>query len=167
MSEYQKGFNSKGELWIGLDQLHEVTSSGKWRLDVVMGDWKDKNYTARYNEFSVGSKGTGYALTIGLFDGDASTLGDSMITTSPGDNQNGMKFSTKDVDNDMVVDKSCSTAYGGSGGWWYNRCYVSNPNGGENRKDASWKGIVWYDRGDLGTSWNAWKSSELSITQIA
>ena len=76
--DYKKGFKSKGELWLGLDQLHALTSLGTWRLDVVIWDWNDQTYTARYNEFSVGSESTNYTLTIGSFDSAASTLGDSM-----------------------------------------------------------------------------------------
>ena len=164
-TEYQNGFSSKGELWLGLDQIHDLTKQGQWRLDVVMGDWYGQTYNARYNDFRVGSEATDYTLTIASFDSSASNLGDSMITRSSYTNLNGMKFSTKDRDNDKRT-YHCSTEWFGHGGWWLNECGYSNPNGLNLQSASGYSGIVWYFGGSRGKSKNSWKSSQLTITQI-
>ena len=57
---------------------------------------------------------------------------------------NGMKFSTKDRDNDRKSDYSCAQDY--KGAWWYKRCYDSNLNGlylrGHHTSYAD--GVNWY-----------------------
>ena len=56
----------------------------------------------------------GYRLHIGGYSG---TAGDSM--TGPGaGNHNGMKFSTRDRDNDQGRDYHCAESF--EGGWWFN-----------------------------------------------
>ena len=42
-----------GESWIGLDRLHEITTSGSFGLKVIMGDYDGKTYNAIYHEFQV------------------------------------------------------------------------------------------------------------------
>ena len=65
----------------------------------------------------IGDVSTEYVLTVGGYSG---TAGDSFGYHS------GMKFSTKDNDNDVRND-NCATRY--TGAWWYNGCYYSNLNG--------------------------------------
>ena len=160
-TEYKTGFNSNGELWLGLDQISALTSTGTWRLDVVLGDWDGQTYNARYNHFSVGLEATDYTLTIASFDSGASTLGDDMIASH---SLNGMKFSTMDVDNDNYSGVSCSS-FRGYGGWWFSACGYTNLNG-QNDQNAGQSGIRWYHGGNRGRSGNSWKSSQLTITQI-
>ena len=162
--EYQEGFNSNGELWLGLDLLHSHTASGTWRLDVWMQDWDNSNYTARYEKFKVENESSDYQVMISSFDPSASTLGDSLISIHSYSNTNGMKFSTKDRDNDKYGD-SCSV-YSGSGGFWYNDCGFCNPNG-RNDKNARSKGITWLYGGTRGNSWKSWKSAEFTMTKTA
>ena len=52
---------------------------------------------------------------------------------------NGMKFTTKDRDNDISND-NCAVQW--KGGWWYEGCYDSNLNG-LYLKDYSAQGIIW------------------------
>jgi ficolin len=67
-----------------------------------------------------------------------------------------MKFSTWDQDNDNSATVSCALSY--KGGWWYNKCHASNPNGlylaGQNAEHA--RGITCAD----------WKGQGYSLKEI-
>uniref|UniRef100_A0A1X7TSZ8 Fibrinogen C-terminal domain-containing protein n=1 Tax=Amphimedon queenslandica TaxID=400682 RepID=A0A1X7TSZ8_AMPQE len=62
---------------------------------------------------------TEYILTVGGYFGTAA--GDSLAQ------QNVMKFSTRDNDNDALSRYNC--AQYSTGAWWYYDCYYSNLNG--------------------------------------
>ena len=130
-SEYKKGFgtvpiestDSTGEFWIGLYSLHCLTNQGQWELRI---DYTFANGTKgylTYSNFRVGPATEQYPLTISGFDG---------VTTDPSLPRplNGMKFSTKDNDNDLSDYVNCATQHAGGdpGGWWYQRCSFINPN---------------------------------------
>merc|ERR1712142_605612 len=125
------GFGSSGQriFWLGLEELHRLTSTGKWRLKVRV-KW-DKNGYPSYDtdsragtygesemdDFQVGSEATNYRLGIGNqlskdnWEGDPFHYSDLDL--------NGMAFSTKDRDNDRFSG-NCASGYWG--GWWFNRC---------------------------------------------
>ena len=92
--EYEMGFSSlTGEFWFGLNALHCLTSQGQWELRI---DLKLTNGTIiylSYKKFAVGPGSEQYPLTISGFTG---------YTTDPigTHNQNTMKFTTRDRDND-------------------------------------------------------------------
>ena len=69
-AEYQKGFCAKGELklksiynifihipsgesWLGLDNLHSLTSQQDYKLKITMTDFDGKKYIAVYDQFVV------------------------------------------------------------------------------------------------------------------
>merc|ERR1711962_1755857 len=104
-AEYKTGFSSNGELWLGLDELHRLTTGGPYGLRVTMKDWDDKEYTAVYSNFQVGP-GDDYVLSVSGFESSSSTLGDSMAR------HNGMRFSAKDRDVD-THSAHCSQTRGG------------------------------------------------------
>merc|ERR1712012_661217 len=93
-AEYQEGFSANGEVWIGLDRLHQLTSGRSYSLRITMTDYDGSEYRSVFEQFEVGP-GNGYRLTLGKFNAALSTLGDFMAT------HNGMKFSTKDRDQDV------------------------------------------------------------------
>ena len=84
-----------------------------------------------------------YRLWIGEYSG---TAGDAILYSRNDDwNLNGMKFSTKDHDNDYHS-SNCATKFGG-GGWWYNYCMASNLNGHNHANGITGRagdGIYWY-----------------------
>lgn len=60
-------------------------------------------------------------------------------------NQNGMKFTTKDQDND-THNKNCAVM--NHSGWWFKDCFWSNLNGWyRNSAVHQWESIIWYTLG--------------------
>lgn len=74
--------------------------------------------------------------------------------------QNGMKFSTKDNDNDKRG-SNCAATYGN--GWWFKNCHHSNLNGIYFKKQTSTNtGLTWY-YWENGYKWESLKSSKMMI----
>ena len=42
-----------GEVWLGLEKLHQLTSARDYKLQVKMKDWDDRTYIAVYDQFEV------------------------------------------------------------------------------------------------------------------
>ncbi|XP_065895666.1 fibrinogen C domain-containing protein 1-like [Dysidea avara] len=103
--DYEDGFGSlNGEFWFGLRGMHTLTNQGQWELRI--------DYA-----FNNGTKG---------FDG---------VTTDPiagSYSLNGMKFTTRDRDNDIRRNPpyNCAVHHvgGNAGGWWYKSCSNIFPN---------------------------------------
>lgn len=170
-AEYEEGFSSHGEVWLGLAELHKVTSNGSWGLLVKLTDWNDKIYWAYYDRFQVG-RGPGYRLDISGFNPrearleDQLKLGDGLTYTSSNHITHGMSFSARDRDQDPWRG-SCSVEHSGSGGWWYNQCGVVRPNGwgSDTMQTQGYKYIGWQYGGERGTTWNSWAASQLIIVR--
>ncbi|XP_042686536.1 tenascin isoform X6 [Centrocercus urophasianus] len=137
---YVAGFGDpKDEFWIGLENLHKISSQGQYELRV---DLKDRGETAYavYDRFSVGDAKTRYRLRV---DGYSGTAGDSMTY------HNGRSFSTFDKDNDSAI-TNCALSY--KGAFWYKNCHRVNLMGryGDNNHSQ-------------GVNWFHWKGHEYSI----
>ncbi|XP_009871583.1 PREDICTED: tenascin [Apaloderma vittatum] len=137
---YVTGFGDlKDEFWIGLENLHRITSQGQYELRV---DLRDKGETAYavYDRFSVGDAKSRYRLRV---DGYSGTAGDSMTY------HNGRSFSTFDKDNDSAI-TNCALSY--KGAFWYKNCHRVNLMGryGDNSHSQ-------------GVNWFHWKGHEYSI----
>ena len=123
---YEAGFgilpvndkDTSGEFWIGLYSLHCLTNQGQWELRIDYTFPNGTNGYLSYSNFRVGPATEQYPLTISGYSG---------VTTDPfssHDKLNGMKFTTRDRDNDRWSG-NCATNHqdnGFRGGWWYNSC---------------------------------------------
>ena len=120
--EYENGFGSlnTGEFWYGLKNLHCLTSKGTWEMMIDLELTDGTSISLHYRTVRVGPAEDMYTLTIGEYQG---TIDDPMAY------HNGMKFTTKDVDNDNIAFVNCALHRGKSnGGWWYDNCWHIDPN---------------------------------------
>ncbi|XP_072397440.1 microfibril-associated glycoprotein 4-like [Diabrotica undecimpunctata] len=136
--DYKFGFgNLEGEFWIGLETIYYLTAFEDMELLVELTDKNDVKYYANYGRFSIGPELEGYILKAASpYSG---TAGDNM------DYHLGQKFTTKDLDQDKWPQDNCANF--SMGGWWYNNCYSSNPNGQhrnmKHTEDLKRKGMNW------------------------
>ncbi|XP_061656274.1 tenascin-like isoform X2 [Phyllopteryx taeniolatus] len=137
---YTAGFgNVNDEFWLGLSNLHKITSAGQYVLRVDLRDSGESAY-AQYDKFSIAEPRTRYKIYIGAYSG---TAGDSMTY------HQGRPFSTFDNDNDIAV-TNCALSY--KGAFWYKNCHRVNLMGKYGDKSHS-KGVNWFH----------WKGHETSI----
>ncbi|XP_067846946.1 angiopoietin-related protein 3 [Heptranchias perlo] len=135
---YENGFGTlEGEFWLGLKKVHHITQQGDYILHIELEDWKSEKRFIKYI-FSLEERETDYTLQISDI-----LLGNLLNAMTE---QAGMKFSTKDRDNDMRNDTNCAESY--SGGWWFNTCGGANLNGKyikvrSKGKPERRKGIFW------------------------
>ncbi|XP_047696079.1 tenascin-N isoform X7 [Prionailurus viverrinus] len=116
---YVEGFGDPmKEFWLGLDQLHNLTTGTATRYEVRV-DLQTANESAYavYDFFQVASSKERYKLSVGKYRG---TAGDALTY------HNGWKFTTFDRDNDIALSNCALTHHGG---WWYKNCHLANPNG--------------------------------------
>ncbi|XP_064371674.1 tenascin-N [Dromaius novaehollandiae] len=140
--DYVEGFGDPaGEFWLGLDKLHNLTSSTpiRYELRVDLRTSSESAY-AVYDFFQVASSRDRYRLSVGNYRGNA---GDAMTY------HHGWKFTTWDRDNDVAL-SNCALTHRGA--WWYKNCHLANLNGkyGESKHSE-------------GVNWEPWKGHEFSI----
>jgi hypothetical protein len=135
--QYASGFgNLETNFWLGNDNIHSITSQGKYELRVDLEDYNGDTAYANYGFFFVDDAKSKYILHVSDYIG---TAGDSFTA-----NGNGKKFSTFDKDNDIHSKSNCAQNYHGA--WWYSACHTSNLNGDYgNMKTA------------MGPVWQPWK----------
>ncbi|XP_056601837.1 tenascin isoform X1 [Triplophysa dalaica] len=137
---YTAGFGDlNDEFWLGLSNLHKITSNGQYELRVDLKD-KDESAYAQYDKFSISEPRSHYKVHVGGYTG---TAGDSMTY------HNGRPFSTYDHDKDIAV-TNCALSY--KGAFWYKNCHRVNIMGRYGDNSHS-KGVNWFH----------WKGHEHSI----
>uniref|UniRef100_A0A8C2JCK6 Tenascin C n=1 Tax=Cyprinus carpio TaxID=7962 RepID=A0A8C2JCK6_CYPCA len=137
---YTAGFGDlNDEFWLGLSNLHKITSSGQYELRVDLRDKGESAY-AQYDKFSVSEPRSRYKVHVGGYSG---TAGDSMTY------HHGRPFSTYDNDHDIAV-TNCALSY--KGAFWYKNCHRVNIMGRYGDNSHS-KGVNWFH----------WKGHEHSI----
>nr|XP_049608492.1 fibrinogen C domain-containing protein 1-like [Syngnathus scovelli] len=155
--DYREGFGDPaGEHWLGLRNIHALTASGAYQLRIDFTASDGRKYYARYDNFWVGRNSRdpekdGYPLVVSGYSGDA---GDKLAYHS------GMKFSTKDRDQDTSNNLHCANYW--KGAWWYDACYSSNLNGlykATGTCDST--NAVWHDLG--GSRYTCLRFVEMKI----
>ncbi|KXJ78532.1 hypothetical protein RP20_CCG004320 [Aedes albopictus] len=111
-NEYKFGFgNLRNNFWLGLEKLHQLTTSSAYDLMVVMENYLDFVAFQRYENFAVRDESEAYSLS--LSDANTGTAGDSLLI------YNGEKFSTFDRANNKGT-ANCAAEM--AGGYWHYDC---------------------------------------------
>ena len=141
--EYERGFgNLSSDYWLGLTSLHQLLQlNGANELRIDMKDYSGNSAYAKYSSFNVGDSNSKYTLNVSGYSG---TAGDAMTASGYSYyNVNGMKFSTKDQDNDKQSIGHCAGQH--KGGWWFNNCHQAFLNGLYQKGFyRTWDKILWY-----------------------
>ncbi|XP_063415919.1 fibrinogen C domain-containing protein 1-like [Mytilus trossulus] len=136
--DYRIGFGLvAGEHWLGNNYIHAITRQRSYKVRFDLEDFEGRTKYAIYTVFSINNEGTNYTLSIEGFSG---TAGDSM-KLDDGISNNGMMFSTRDRENDLLEGKDCAARKGGA--WWYNHCTGANINGIYGRNAAERSSVHW------------------------
>ncbi|XP_065895658.1 fibrinogen C domain-containing protein 1-B-like [Dysidea avara] len=135
--DYEDGFGSLiGEFWYGLRAIHCLTNRGQWELRIDYTFTNETKGYLSYSNFRIGPATEQYPLTISGFDG---------VTTNPFSYINGMKFTTRDRDNDLCNDNCAVQGHGGNaGGWWYACCSIIHLNHQYNHNQTIRFYNMWY-----------------------
>jgi len=109
-AEFRTGFNdSRGNYWLGLELLHQLTLSGRYKLKFELQSRTSLNwYYAEYSTFIVLGETLEYLVHMGGYSGNAGQ--DSFRL------QNGMMFTTFDRDNDQSKKNCARLNYSG---FWF------------------------------------------------
>ena len=72
-ADYKYGFgNLNGEFWLGLDKIHHLTKSVRYKLRVELKEVGGKTAFAEYDMFAITSEKTKYQLSLGTYSGENS-----------------------------------------------------------------------------------------------
>nr|KAG5690199.1 hypothetical protein BaRGS_016590 [Batillaria attramentaria] len=111
--EYRFGFGDiRGNFWLGLDNIHLLTTARNQTLRVDLQDFDNNTAYAEYRFFAIDGPDSFYRLHV---DGDSLDL------------NNNHAFSTHDSDHDSWSSNNC--AVDRHGAWWYVKCGYSSLNG--------------------------------------
>ena len=129
--DYKAGFGDPaGEFWLGLNQLHTLTTNGNYGL---RGTYRADNgdvFCALYSHISVNDESDNYRLFVSGYQAGSSNAGDSLSV-----HHNSMEFSTRERDNDKWF-SNCAQDEQNAG--WLNRCSAADVLG------VYGVGIQWY-----------------------
>ena len=69
-TDYNNGFgNFSGEFWLGLDKIHRLSNSERYKLRVDLEDTQGNTAYAEYDMFAITSERTKYQLSLGTYSG--------------------------------------------------------------------------------------------------
>ena len=118
---YVNGFGEvDGNFWLGLEEIHQVTTTHNVSLYTNIETFEGEAFTMKLQIFSVNDATTNYAWNFSGFSQSYDRVKGSVL----GSWHNAMMFTTRDRDNDLW-----STGNSRRRGWWYNSCGLMNLNG--------------------------------------
>ena len=118
--DYELGFgNLEEEFWLGLQNIHRLTTRDGVELRIDLQDEHGNNVTWTYQEFRLDGSADKYRLHIGQAEGPPEVF-DAMA------HHNNRPFSTYDRDNDEHA-TNCAERYRNA--WWNGGCLNANLNG--------------------------------------
>ncbi|KAM4749993.1 LOW QUALITY PROTEIN: microfibril-associated glycoprotein 4-like [Anableps anableps] len=129
----------------------DMETDGGWTFRYgisFMSTWRTESMGKKYSFFPIDSENPGYQLHLGSF--TRGTAADSLS------NQNPMKFTTLDKDQDQW-DKNCTQQY--LGGFLFNACHMANPTG-----MYAPHGAIGFENVDM--IWHTWKGWNYSLKSI-
>ncbi|CAG2221988.1 Fibrinogen-like protein 1-like protein,Techylectin-5B,Ficolin-1-A,Fibrinogen C domain-containing protein 1-A,Fibrinogen C domain-containing protein 1,Fibrinogen C domain-containing protein 1-B,Angiopoietin-2,Fibroleukin,Fibrinogen-like protein 1,Ficolin-2,Ficolin-1,Angiopoietin-related protein 7,Techylectin-5A,Angiopoietin-4,Ryncolin-4 [Mytilus edulis] len=145
-NDYKNGFGSVSENhWLGNDNLHILTTSRNYVVRFEVHDFNNKTAYAEYQNFKVDNEASQYRVT---FAGYTGTAGNGF------ESNNGMKFTTRDRDNDL---HPYHCGKGQIGAWWYNACGKSSLNGIYKQEGTTVAKRIY---------WKTWRPTTLKATEI-
>ncbi|XP_066913825.1 microfibril-associated glycoprotein 4-like [Clytia hemisphaerica] len=121
-SKYENGFgvSNGGEYWLGLKNLHLLTTSKSHDLFVIVEAFSGKTQVKRFASFTIGTPASKY-----VFNYEKVLPRYSEFDLFKRDK--GQKFSSIDQDNDAMTGGNCANQY--PGGWWFSNCHHDFMNG--------------------------------------
>ncbi|XP_042144138.1 ficolin-1-like [Ixodes scapularis] len=160
IKHYESGFKTQGGAsWIGLDNLHALTSfpNNQQALRIELTKIGQREPTVLlYHKFVVGSKQEGYKLTVADYEGPHQDY-DALSY------HNGQKFTVKKSMTQPPDGDRCSARL--SGGWWFKDCNEANLNGRKFTYTSPTKalGITWHIKGQEESYYYPYDSVEMKI----
>ncbi|CAC5394018.1 Fibroleukin,Angiopoietin-related protein 2,Angiopoietin-1 [Mytilus coruscus] len=145
--DYKKGFGRvSGEYWIGNDKIFNILNGKSYSLRFDMERWSGEWRYAQYEIFKIADESEDYKLTLAGYTGTAGNAMQGNFSELIG-----LRFSTKDRDNDAWQGGHCADYM--RSGWWYANngwsdtlCTFVNPNGRYymGTEDTLYARVYWY-----------------------
>uniref|UniRef100_K1QI12 Ficolin-2 n=1 Tax=Magallana gigas TaxID=29159 RepID=K1QI12_MAGGI len=105
----------------GNEKLHHLLSQGTYELRMDMNDFAHQTRYVKYSHVDVNDETSKYRISLAGYSGNVADC----LSSPRGINT--LMFTTKDQDNDLRSTGNCAVDY--KGGWWYENCHCTNPNG--------------------------------------
>ena len=158
--DYQTGFGDvQGEYWLGLNTLHNLTTTNTYSLYVEMISGGECSFAA-FDEIHVGPEADSYRLSVSGYQAH-STAGDSVTRFQSYGLINNRQFSTISIG----PQSDCSSMY--LAGWWYapaTGCYDACATCLYNPPDPfTMGGIQWYS---AYSDWRSFDYAEWSLVPV-
>ncbi|XP_062136303.1 fibroleukin-like [Drosophila sulfurigaster albostrigata] len=105
----------QSDFFLGLEKIHRLTNSQRFELLLHFVGRNGLTFYAQYDNFKISDEDTGYALSLGAFNGN--------VRDGLRDSEH-MKFSTSD--RDALDFLNCAQEF--KNGWWHRGCFDWNLN---------------------------------------